>query len=138
MQQHYLNLYKLGAGPLYCFYTPYHLCHFEVPTTIARAVLFGEATITPLGAPTVDVLTTAKTDLKAGQVLDGLGYYMTYGQCENADVVREQKLLPIGLAEGCRVKRDIARDEVLAYDDVELPEGRLCDRLRAEQNAYFL
>jgi predicted homoserine dehydrogenase-like protein len=137
MQQHYLNLYKLGAGPLYCFYTPYHLCHFEVPTTIARAVLFGDATITPLGAPTVDVLTTAKTDLKAGQVLDGLGYYMTYGQCENADVVREQKLLPIGLAEGCRVKRDIARDEVLAYDDVELPEGRLCDRLRAEQNAYF-
>jgi predicted homoserine dehydrogenase-like protein len=114
------------------------LCHFEVPTTIARAVLFGDATITPLGAPAVDVITTAKTDLKGGQVLDGLGYYMTYGQCENADVAREQKLLPIGLAEGCRVKRDIARDEVLTYDDVELPEGRLCDRLRAEQNAYFL
>ena len=39
-QQHYLNLYKLGTGPLYCFYTPYHLCHFEVPLTAARAVLF--------------------------------------------------------------------------------------------------
>jgi hypothetical protein len=24
-QRHYLNLYKLGEGPLYCFHTPYHL-----------------------------------------------------------------------------------------------------------------
>ena len=72
-QQHYLNLYKLGSGPLYCFYTPYHLCHFEVPDTVARAVLFGDATIAPVGAPVVDVVATAKTDLEAGEVLDGLG-----------------------------------------------------------------
>ena len=39
-QAHYLNLYKLGQGPYYLFYTPYHLCHFEVPLTVARAVLF--------------------------------------------------------------------------------------------------
>ena len=70
-------------------------------------------------------------------MLDGLGHYMTYGQCENSDVVRAQNLLPIGLVEGCRLKRDIGRDEVLTYDDVELPEGRLCDKLRAEQNAHF-
>lgn len=136
-QQHYLNLYKLGTGPLYCFYTPYHLCHFEVPNTVARAVLFGDAAIAPLGAPFVDVVTTAKIDLKAGQILDGIGYYMTYGQCENADVVNAKKLLPIGLAEGCRLKRDIPKDQVLTYDDVELPKGRLCDKLRAEQNVYF-
>ena len=55
-QRHYLNLYKLGEGPLYSFYTPYHLCHFEVPQTVARAVLFGDATIAPLGAPTVEVV----------------------------------------------------------------------------------
>ena len=48
-QRHYLNLYKLGEGPIYCFYTPYHLCHFEVPTTIARAALFHDAMIAPLG-----------------------------------------------------------------------------------------
>jgi predicted homoserine dehydrogenase-like protein len=62
---------------------------------------------------------------------------MTYGQCENSDVVQAQNLLPMGLAEGCRLKRDIPKDQVLTYDDVELPEGRLCDKLRAEQNAYF-
>ena len=78
-QRHYLNLYKLGEGPLYSFYTPYHLCHFEVPQTVARAVLFGDAAIAPLGAPTVEVVTTAKRDLPAGTVLDGLGGYDTYG-----------------------------------------------------------
>jgi predicted homoserine dehydrogenase-like protein len=137
MQQHYLNLYKLGTGPLYCYYTPYHLCHFEVPFTAARAVLFGDATIAPLGAPFVDVVATAKIDLKTGDQLDGLGHYMTYGLCENSDIVEDQGLLPIGLAEGCRLKQDIPKDKVITYEDVELPEGRLCDKLRAEQNSRF-
>ncbi|MER3587649.1 MAG: NAD(P)-dependent oxidoreductase, partial [Mastigocladus sp. ERB_26_1] len=132
-QRHYLNLYKLGEGPLYSFYTPYHLCHFEVPLSVARAVLFQDYVLSPLGAPIVDVVTTAKIDLKAGETLDGIGY----GQCENSHVVQERNLLPMGLAEGCRLKRDIPKDQVLTYDDVELPEGRLCDKLRVEQNAYF-
>lgn len=136
-QRHYLNLYKLGEGPLYSFYTPYHLCHFEVPLSVARVVLFNDAVLVPLGGPLVDVVATAKIDLKAGETIDGIGYFMTYGQCENSDVTQAENLLPIGLAEGCRLKRDIPKDQVLTYDDVELPEGRLCDKLRAEQNAYF-
>ena len=136
-QQHYLNLYKLGSGPLYCFYTPYHLCHFEVPNTVARAVLFNDAAIQPVGGPRVDVVATAKIDLKAGRILDGMGYYMTYGQCENYERARSQNLLPIGLAEGCRLKRDMMRDQVVTYDDVEIPAGRLSDKLRAEQDAHF-
>ncbi|MEH2092410.1 NAD(P)H-dependent oxidoreductase [Nostoc sp.] len=136
-QRHYLNLYKLGEGPLYSFHTPYHLCHFEVPLSVARAVLFGDAVMSPLAGPLVDVVTTAKIDLKAGETLDGIGYYMTYGQCENSPIVQQQNLLPIGLAEGCRLKRDISKDQVLTYEDVELPEGRLCDQLRTEQNNYF-
>lgn len=136
-QKHYLNLYKLGAGPFYCFYTPYHLCHFEVPMTVARAVLFGDAAIAPLGAPFVEVVAAAKKDLAAGEVLDGIGHYMTYGLCENADVANAQRLLPMGLAQGCTLKRDLPRDRVLTYDDVELPANRLSDRLRAEQDRYF-
>jgi predicted homoserine dehydrogenase-like protein len=136
-QRHYLSLYKLGEGLLYSFYTPYHLCHFEVPLSVARAVLFQDAVMAPLGRPLVDVVTTAKINLKAGERLDGIGYYMTYGQCENSDVTQAQNLLPMGLAEGCRLKRDIPRDQVLTYDDVELPKDRLSDKLRAQQNAYF-
>ena len=136
-QQHYLSLYKMGNGPLYCFYTPYHLCHFEVPNTVARAVLFGDAALAPLGGPCVEVITTAKIDLQAGAVIDGLGGYMTYGLAENAPVARAQNLLPIGLAEGCTLKRAIAKDALLTFDDVKLPPDRLCDRLWQEQLEKF-
>lgn len=135
VMKHYLNLYKLGEGPLYCFYTPYHLCHFEVPNTVARAALFGDAALRPIGPPTVDVIAAAKIDLKAGQTIDGIGHYMTYGLCENSGVVRAEGLLPIGLAEGCVLTRDIPRDQAIRYADVELPAGTLRHRLRAEQDA---
>lgn len=136
-QQHYLHLYKLGKGPYYCFYTPYHLCHFEVPNTVARAALFNDATIAPSGAPLVEVVTIAKKDLKAGQEIDGIGHYMTYGVCENVETTHLENLLPLGIAEGCILKRDIKKDEALTYDDVQVPEGRLIDDLRKEQMEYF-
>jgi predicted homoserine dehydrogenase-like protein len=134
-QRHYLNLYKLGEGPLYLFYTPYHLCHFELPATVARAVLFGDAALAPAGPPCVDVVAAAKIDLRAGEELDALGGYHTYGLAENADVSAAEGLLPIGLAPGCRLTRDVPKDEVLTYADVEVPQGRVADRLRAEQDA---
>lgn len=136
-QRHFLNLYKLGEGPLYLFYTPYHLCHFEVPATCARAVLFHDATIAPLGAPCVDVVATAKVDLKAGEILDGIGRYRTYGQCETHSITQRDNLLPMGLAEGCVLTRDIPCDQVITYQDVTMPQGRFCDILRREQNEYF-
>lgn len=136
-QQHYLDLYKLGKGPLYLFYTPYHLCHFEVPLTVARAVLFHDAALTPLGKPMVDVVATAKIDLKKGEKIDELGGYMTYGLCENYETSLAEELLPIGLAEGCILKNDVPKDQVLTYADVILPENRLCDKMRAEQIEYF-
>ncbi|WP_342371669.1 SAF domain-containing protein [Propioniciclava soli] len=137
-QQHYLNLYKLGEGPLYSFYTPYHLCHFEVPATIARAALLGDSCIAPLlddHGPRVEVVTVAKRDLKAGETLDRIGGYTYYGECEKASVQRAERLLPLGLAEGCVLTRDIATDEVISYADVTVPQGRLSDALRAEQDA---
>lgn len=136
-QRHYLNLYKLGDGPIYCFSTACHLCHFEVPTTIARAVLFGDATIAPAGAPRVEVVATAKRDLRAGETIDEIGGFMTYGLAENADTFRHLDLLPMGLASGCRLRRDVAKDHVLTRSDVDLPQGRLVDRLRAEQDRLF-
>lgn len=137
VQQHYLELYKLGKGPFYVFYRPYHLCHFEAHNSVARAVCFGDATLAPDEGPHVDVVTAAKVDLSEGDELDGFGGYRAYGLAENIDVVRREDLLPMGLSEGCRVVRDVPKDGVLTYDDVEVPEGRLCDRLRAEQEDRF-
>lgn len=137
-QQHYLNLYKLGEGPLYSFYTPYHLCHFEVPLSVARAVLCNDPVMQPLdGAPRVDVVATAKVDLNPGDTIDALGGYKTYGQCETYAASRQGRLLPMGLAEDCVVLRPVTKDQVLTYDDVRLPAGRLIDRLRAEQDELF-
>ncbi|NER92293.1 MAG: NAD(P)-dependent oxidoreductase [Symploca sp. SIO1B1] len=136
-QGHYLNYGKLGEGPLYSFYIPYHLTIFEVPLSVARVVLFNDVIIAPIAGQVVDVVATAKINLKAGETLDGLGYYMTYGMCENTEVVTAENLLPMGLAEGCRLKRDIPQDQVLTYDDVELPEDSLTHKLRAEQDQYF-
>jgi predicted homoserine dehydrogenase-like protein len=137
VQRHYLKLYKLGDGPFYTFYTPYHLCHMEVPNTIARAVLFTDAAIAPWHGPRVDVIAAAKTDLSAGAVLDGLGGYTFYGLAENYDEARRLKLLPAGLAEGCRLKRDIPKDQVILYDDVELPERSVAVELRLRlENAF--
>lgn len=136
-QKHYLALYKLGDGPFYCFSTPYHLCHFEVPNSVARAAIFHDAAAAPLAGPLVEVVATAKRDLRRGETLDDFGHFMTYGQAENADVTHRDRLLPMGLAPQCRVLRDVSKDEVLTYDDVELPADRLIDALRGEQEEMF-
>jgi predicted homoserine dehydrogenase-like protein len=136
-QRHYLNLYKMGEGPLYPFWTPYHLVHFEAPNAIARVVLFGDELAPPLAGPVVEVCAVAKRDLKAGEVLDEYGMYMTYGEAVNAEEMSAGRYLPEGLVEGCRLTADIGKDEVLTYDHVELPPGRLADQLRAEQYRHF-
>jgi predicted homoserine dehydrogenase-like protein len=136
-QRHYLNLYKMGEGPLYAFTVPYHLVHFEAPNAIARVVLFGDEVAPPLGGPVVEVCAVAKRDLKAGETLDEYGMYMTYGEAVNADEMSAQRYLPEGLVEGCRLKLDIPKDQPLTYGDVELPPGRIADRLRAEQYRQF-
>jgi predicted homoserine dehydrogenase-like protein len=136
-QQHYLNLYKMGEGPLYPFFIPYHLVHFEVPNAIARVALFRDSVAKPLGGPVVEVCAVAKRDLNSGETLDDYGMYMTYGEAVNSDEMCRNRYLPEGLVEGCLLKRDVPKDAVLTYDDVVLPPGRLADQLRAEQYRHF-
>jgi predicted homoserine dehydrogenase-like protein len=136
-QRHYLELYKLGDGPLYPFWIPYHLPHFETPNAIARVVLFGDNLAPPLGGPVVEVCAVAKRDLEAGEVLDDYGMYMTYGEAVAAEEMSGGRYLPEGLVEGCRLLRGVRQDAVLTYDDVELPPGRVADALRAEQYRVF-
>ena len=136
-KREYMSYFKMGEGPLYAFYTPYHLPHLQIVPTVARAVLFRDATVAPRGEPVCEVLTVAKQDLQAGEVLDGIGGFTCYGTIDNADVARRENLLPMGLSQGCRLSRDVALDHPITYDDVVLPEGRLADRLRAEQGAHF-
>jgi predicted homoserine dehydrogenase-like protein len=133
----YMSFFKMGDGPFYVFYTPFHLPQVQVISTIARAALFHDATTSPIGKPVCDVITIAKRELKAGESLDGIGGFTCYGVIENSDIAQKENLLPMGLSENCRLKRDVPKDQPISYDDVELPTGRLADKLRTEQNQYF-
>jgi predicted homoserine dehydrogenase-like protein len=133
----YLQYLKMGEGPLYTFYTPFHLPHLEIPLTVARAVLFGDATVAPRGRPVCDSIAVAKRALVPGETLDGIGGFACYTLIENYDVAHRERALAMGVADGCVVKRAVPRDAAVTLDDVELPEGRLCDRLRREQDALF-
>jgi predicted homoserine dehydrogenase-like protein len=133
----YLKYLKMGDGPLYTFYTPFHLPHLEIPLTISRAALFGDATVAPAGGPFCDSIAIAKRDLKAGETLDGIGGFTCYALIEDYDLALRENALPMGVSEGCRLLRDVPKDQAVTYEDVALPSNRLCDRLREEQKAMF-
>jgi predicted homoserine dehydrogenase-like protein len=131
IKKKYMSYFKFGEGPLYMFYTPYHLPHMQLPHSVARAVLFKDPTLAPIGAPVCDTISVAKRDLKAGEKLDGMGGFTCYGLVDSYDNCRRGDYLPMALSVDCRLKRNIAKDQPLSYRDVELPAGRLCDKLRA-------
>jgi predicted homoserine dehydrogenase-like protein len=137
IRQRHMRYYKMGDGPLYVFYAPCHLAAMEVPLTAARAVLFQDAAVAPVAGPVCDVITIAKHDLKAGELIDGIGGFTCYGAIENFDICQAGNLLLIGLSKGSRLKRNILKDQALTFADVEMPGVRLIDKLRTEQNDYF-
>lgn len=137
LKKRWMKVYKMGDGPLYTFYTPHHLSPLEAPNSIARAVIFRDNPVRPLAGPVCDVVTIAKRALTAGETLDGIGGYASYGAIENTSVAMGENLLPIGLSEGCVLKRDLPTDAAVAFDDVEMPKPRVSDRLWAEQVGHF-
>lgn len=137
VQQEYMKYLKMGTGPYYLFYVPYHLPHLEAPLTAARAVLFNDATITPAGEPVCEVITIAKKDLKKGESLDGIGGYTCYGTIENTDIARKENLLPMGLSRDCVLLKNIQKDQAIRQDYVHIPPERMIDRFWNEQQAYF-
>jgi len=132
-----LAYYKLGDGPFYVFYTPFHLPHIQIASTIGRAVVLGDATVAPLAGPVCEVLTVAKRNLRAGETLDGIGGFCSYGLIDNASTARATAALPIGLSDGCVLRRDIAKDGVVTFEDVAMPAGRSTEGLWREQNARW-
>jgi predicted homoserine dehydrogenase-like protein len=133
-----LAYYKLGDGPFYVFYTPFHLPHIQIASTIGRAVVLRDATVAPLGGPVCQVVTVAKRDLKVGERLDGIGGFCTYGLIDNSLTVRTSDVLQIGLSEGCVLRRDVSKDDVVTIADVVEPtRDPLIEQLLGEQNSRW-
>ncbi len=137
LKQEYLKYLKMGDGPLYVFYTPFHLPQLEIPITVCRATLLDDATVTPKGRPYCDAVAISKEPLKAGDTLDGIGGFSAYALIDNFDTCLEENLLPMGIADGCKIIRDVPADTAISYADIELPKDRLIDELRQQMIGKF-
>ncbi|MCE5330138.1 NAD(P)-dependent oxidoreductase, partial [bacterium] len=129
-----LEYLKNGSGPYYLIYRPYHLASIETPISIAKAFIYNEPTIAPDYGFVSEVMSLAKKDLKPGDILDGIGGYTCYGLIELHNIMKKEKFLPIGISEGCVVKRKISKDEPVKYDDVEINENSILVNLRKIQD----
>lgn len=118
-QRSMMEYYKMGKGPFYLFYRPYHLCHVEAIASIVEPFLYKKPLLQPKAGFHADVYTYAKVDLKKGETLDGLGGYTCYGLIENCTPSNGENRLPILLAENVKLKRDIRKDEKINYEDIE-------------------
>lgn len=132
----YLKYGKLGDGPFYSFYIPYHLLFFEIGSSVARLVDFDDIIIAAPGGPRVEVASIAKTALKAGDKLDGLGGFKAYGECENTPTVVAEDLLPIGLADGATLLKDVAKDQPIHFADVRFDDTYLVDLYREQRRMF--
>jgi predicted homoserine dehydrogenase-like protein len=128
-----MDYLKMGSGPYYSFYRPYHLASIEAPLSIPAAVLDGRSDIQPT-AWRAEVAAGTKRPLKAGEVIDGIGGEHVYGLIDDAETAKAERLVPLGLLAGARVIRDVDVDHVLTYDDVEIDTSTTIAQLRALQD----
>jgi len=115
-------------------YKPFHLIGLELSISVLNAALRGE----PTGATRCwrgDAVATAKRDLKAGETLDGEGGYTVYGRLMPAQASKAVGGLPVGLAHGVTLVRDVAQGQVVTGADVELDEAQPIVSLRRELEA---
>jgi predicted homoserine dehydrogenase-like protein len=124
----------MGNGPNYLLYRPYHLCSIETPITAAQSVIYGESTAHPMKKLTSECITVAKKDLKAGEVLDGIGEFCYRASIETFEVAKAGNMLPIGLAKGAKLLSDVKRDDIITYDMVEMNHNSVLLQLRRIQD----
>lgn len=117
-----MRLYKMGDGPNYFFFRPYHLVHLELPMTLADVLIDHRPLAAVSGPHVAGVISLAKSALDAGTELDGIGGFAAYGQIDSAS--RAQGFLPIALSEFATASRSLASDEPIPLDAVFLDESR--------------
>ncbi len=130
-----MDYLKLGQGPYYTFYRPYHLCSLEVPLTCARAVLYGRADMAPIPVPAAEVTAVAKRDLKVGDRLDAIGEYTYRAWAMAATEALQQKAVPCGLLEKGVVTQPIKKGELLTYANTTVDTSSKIVELRKRQDA---
>src|SRR5471030_2413093 len=116
---------------------PYHLIGLEVGISIASVALRGEATGAPVYGPQAEVVCATRKAMRAGETIDGEGGYAVYGTIATAEDARAQRLVPMGLAHGLKLTRDVAADHFIGEADVTFDETSFLLKLRREQDRMF-
>ena len=125
-----------ASGRYAALWRPYHLIGLELGISVASAALRGE----PTGCAEAfrgDVVATAKFALKAGTMLDGEGGYTVWGKLMPAADSLAMGGLPIGLAHGVTLKRDVAEGELIAWEDVVFDAADATIAFRREMERAF-
>jgi len=139
LQQELLRYYKMGDGPFYVAYRPYHLCHLETPLAIATAALQRTSILAVRRPSVAEVAAFAKMDLEAGTVIPiGIGGPHVYGQIDHVSVCTALGGVPISLLEAVgleapRMRRAMPRDHLITWDDIDLPESSLMEAWHRQQ-----
>ncbi|WP_108831166.1 NAD(P)H-dependent oxidoreductase [Aedoeadaptatus coli] len=129
---------SMGDGPNYIFYRPYHLTNIETPLTIARAVMYNEATIAPEVGYVAHTVAVAKKDMEAGEAIEGIGSATCYGTLVEAERAYEENLLPIGLIVGeTKLARPVKKGAPLRLDDVVLDKSSTLVKLFNREHGRF-
>jgi len=116
---------------------PFHMIGLETSVSVLSAVLRGEAT----GSSKEfrgDAVATAKRDLVPGEMLDGEGGYAVWANAIPASKSLAIGGLPIGLAHNVRLKRPVAKDSIVRFEDVELERDLDVVALRREMEQSAL
>ncbi|EFF66477.1 SAF domain protein [Selenomonas noxia ATCC 43541] len=133
-----MGYHSMGPGPLWTLYRPYHLCNLETPLTVAKIVIDGEPTIIPLDGPVSECIAVAKRDLKAGETIDGIGGYTTYGSIATAQETYEKGYVVYALVnKNTRMKCDVKKGTLLTLDMVELDTSTQLYQVRKEQDKMY-
>ena len=125
---------KMGKGPYFTFFRPYHLTSLEVPLTCARVVLYGKADMVPMARPVAEVCAVAKRDMVAGDRLDQIGEYCYRAWIMEAGQARAAGAIPCGLLTGATVTARIKKGDLITKANTAVPADSKIVLLRARQD----
>ncbi|MER9625355.1 homoserine dehydrogenase [Mesorhizobium sp. M0222] len=121
---------KVGKGPYFTIYRPYHLTSLEVPLSAARAVVYKRADMEPLDHPVAEAVAVAKNDLGAGQSLGMIGENDYRGFAMTWEDARAKGALPLGIAERAKVVKPVKTGDFLTYENCVPDDSMVITQIR--------
>ncbi|RWN02849.1 MAG: homoserine dehydrogenase [Mesorhizobium sp.] len=121
---------KVGKGPYFTIFRPYHLTSLEVPLSAARAVVYKRADMEPLDHPVAEAVAVAKSELAPGQSLGMIGENDYRGFAMTWEDARARGVLPLGLAERAKVVKPVKTGDFLTYENCVPDDSMVITQIR--------